>query len=99
MSDIFDMSVAWLRAGGPHGYTLRQLAILATVMKSAEPPRVRELASALRLEKPIVSRAISVLEGAGLVERQRGRDRRECFVVPTPAAHVFRSVMGGEAHG
>lgn len=95
MSDIFDLSVAWLRAGGPHGYTIRQLAVLDIVMKAQTPPRVRELARELRVAKPIITRAVTVLESAGLVERRRGDDKRDRFVAALPRAHVFRNVMGG----
>jgi DNA-binding MarR family transcriptional regulator len=91
MSDLIECAVAWVKSPTYIDFTTRQLAILGVVLDGAAPIRVKDLASTLKVSKPVITRAVSVLEGHGLVERQRGSDRRDRFIAPTDTGHAFRS--------
>lgn len=94
MPDLIDRAVAWVKSPMYIELTTRQLAILGVVMAQREPVKVRTLAQTLNLAKPVVSRALGALEERGLIERQRGKDRRDRFVHATAAAAAFRAKMG-----
>lgn len=95
MSDLIDRAVAWVKSPSYLELTTRQLAILGVVMGEDEPIRVRDLARTLRLQKPVVSRAVNVLQGMGFIARTKGADKRDRFISVTDAGRVFRSTIGG----
>jgi DNA-binding MarR family transcriptional regulator len=55
------------------------------------------MAMSLNVSKPVVSRALAVLEGHGFVERRRGEDKRDRFIFVTDAGVAFRQAIGGAA--
>lgn len=97
MPDLIDRAVEFVQSPSYRDLTLRQIAILGVAMSSDQPPRVRELASALHVSKPVVTRALNTLAELGLIERQRGYDRRDRFVHVTQAGRDFRTALGGHA--
>ncbi len=76
--------------GDGRDLTLRQLALLAAVYRSPVPPTVRALAAEVDLSKPVISRAIDVLEARRLCRRQPDEtDRRSVVVQKTVRGSVF----------
>lgn len=68
----------------PAALTQRQLAVLLHLGTTEGPHTVRGLATALRLSKPAITRAIDTLATANLVARQPDRrDRRSVLVALT----------------
>lgn len=78
MLRLRDALVARTRAGSPD-FTDRQLALLLWLATEPGPHRVRGLAAALGVQKPVIDRAASRLAALGLVTRTRdpedARDR------------------------
>ena len=97
MPDLIDRAVEFVKSPNYIEMTTRQLAVLGEAMAAPQPLKVRELAKLLNVSKPVVTRALIVLSDMGLIERQRGRDRRDRFVHVTPAATEFRAKLGGQA--
>ena len=97
MADLLDRAVEFVKSPEYVDLTTRQLAILAVVMNAPQPPRVRELALALHVQKPVVTRSLDTLMKLGLVERHRGHDRRDRFIHVTDAGRAFRAALGGAA--
>lgn len=97
MSDLIDRAIAWVKSPSYLELTTRQLAVLGVVMDEVEPIRVRDLARTLKLQKPVVSRALTVLQGMGFIARVRGADKRDRFISVTDAGRAFRSKIGGIA--
>ncbi|MEQ1901768.1 MAG: metalloregulator ArsR/SmtB family transcription factor [Devosia sp.] len=54
------------------------------------PATVNELAAPFELSLPTVSRHLKVLEGAGLIYKQRSRQFRSCRLEPEPLAEIDR---------
>ena len=74
--------------------TLRQLALLAAIYRSPDPQTLRALAADLDLSKPVVSRAIDVLEAMELCRRQPDpQDRRSVVVQKTVRGSVFNDEL------
>ena len=74
--------------------TARQLAIMLTVYLSPPPHTVRNLAAALKVSKPAVSRALHLLERLGLARRKRDdADRRSVLVQRTIKGSVYLSEL------
>ena len=68
--------------------TLRQLALLLTVASDGAST-VRRLADALGVSKPVITRAVNTLAGAGLARRERDPDDgRNVFISATPEGRV-----------
>lgn len=97
MSDLIDRAVAYVKSTQYLELTTRQLAVLGVAMRYSKPLRVREMADELRVEKPVITRALNTLEAHGFVERRRGSDKRDRFIHVTPAGHEFRAKIGGVA--
>lgn len=97
MSDLFNQAVAFVKSPAYIDVTTRQLAILGVAMTAEEPLKVREMASALKLSKPVVTRALLTLERYGLVERRRGKDMRDRFIHVTSSGRAWRAAVGGPA--
>lgn len=97
MRDLIDQAVAFVTSPSYIDLTARQLAIIGVAMESTQPLRVKEMAAAIRVEKPVVSRALDRMEREGLLERRRGADRRDCFIHVTDAGRAFRASIGGAA--
>jgi len=71
--------------------TLRQLAILDTLCSAPGPHRVRHIAQALLLTKPVVTRAVSALAAHGFAQRVADEhDRRDVEIVATNLGRTFR---------
>lgn len=68
----------------PHGLTIRHLGVLSAI--EAEPGQnQRGVGERLRIDRTTVVALTDDLEGAGLVERRRGTDRRMFALYLTPA--------------
>lgn len=77
---------------GGDKFTIRQLAVLSTLCASPGPHRVRHMAAELRVAKPIVTRAINVLEAAGLAKRQQCPiDRRDVLITATELGRIVHA--------
>lgn len=96
MSDIFRQARAYLSNPQPYDLTIRQLAVMQVICDDDGIHKVHELAKALGVQKPIITRAANKLCALGLAERRRGTDdRRDMFIVPTVDGRVWRSGIGG----
>ncbi len=70
----------------------RQMAVLLTVYMTPPPHTVRGLASAFRVTKPAITRAVDRLQTIGLVRRKIDEnDRRSVLLQRTVAGSVFLS--------
>lgn len=70
--------------------TSRQFALLLAIFMRPGPHAVRDLARALDLPKPAVTRALDALERQGFVRRKKDRDdRRDVSVHRTVKGAVF----------
>lgn len=68
----------------------RQMSLLLTVYLKLPPHTVRGLASALRMSKPAVTRALDALSRLDLVKRKRDdADRRNVLVQRTVKGSIF----------
>jgi DNA-binding MarR family transcriptional regulator len=75
---------------GPVDLTARQFTLLLTIFMRPGPHAVRDLAAALELPKPAVTRALDVLEKQGLVRRKRDqKDKRDVSIHRTVKGAVF----------
>tara|TARA_R110002073_G_scaffold20483_6_gene73280 strand:- start:1481 stop:1882 length:402 start_codon:yes stop_codon:yes gene_type:complete len=76
--------------GAAADLTARQFALLLAIFMRPGPHSVRELAQALDLPKPAVTRALDVLERHGFIRRKRDQaDRRDVSVHRTVKGAVF----------
>lgn len=70
--------------------TARQMALLLRVYLEPQPHTVRGLARDIGVSKPVITRAIDTLSGAGLVKRVRDeKDKRSVFIQRTVKGAVF----------
>jgi len=99
MSDLIDQALTFVTSPNYIDLTARQLAIIGVAMDAGQPLRVKEMAAAIMVEKPVVTRALNRMEREGLLERRKGTDRRDCFIHVTDAGRAFRASIGGVAHG
>lgn len=67
----------------PLGLTEATWLPLLHLSRSPHPPRQKDLASALQLDSSSVVRLLDALEGAGLIYREEGQDRRAKTVALT----------------
>jgi len=74
-----------------HGITLGQFDVLTHVVRR-EGLNQQELAGELLVTKGNISHLVDRLEGAGLVERRRGRGRA-CHLYPTAAGAALREAV------
>ncbi|MCE7797888.1 MarR family transcriptional regulator [Sphingobium sufflavum] len=93
MPDLIDRAIAWVKSPTYIDFTTRQLAVLGVVLAEPQPVKVKDLAATLAVSKPVITRAVGVLVKHRLVERQKGRDLRNCFIAPTEAGRLFRSLF------
>lgn len=93
MPDLIESAIAFVRSPFYLDVTPRQLAVLGIALEEGQPLKVREMAATLNLTKPVVTRALDTLESHGLVERRRGKDKRDRLIHPTPAGRAFRSQL------
>mgnify|MGYP003658645988 CR=1 FL=1 len=76
--------------GAAADLTARQFALLLAVFMRPGPHAVRELARALDLPKPAVTRGLDVLERLGFIRRKRDlADRRDVSIHRTVKGAVF----------
>tara|TARA_R110002072_G_scaffold20221_1_gene73859 strand:+ start:5333 stop:5734 length:402 start_codon:yes stop_codon:yes gene_type:complete len=76
--------------GAAADLTARQFALLLAIFMRPGPHSVRELAQALDLPKPAVTRALDVLERHAFIRRKRDQaDRRDVSVHRTVKGAVF----------
>lgn len=94
MPDLIDQAVTFVRSPAYLELTARQLAIIGVAMGEGGPVRVKDMALTLNVAKPVVSRALDVLERHGFVERRRGDDKRDRFIHVTDAGAAFRRAIG-----
>jgi len=74
--------------------TTRQLAVLMTVTLGAPPHTVRGLASALRIAKPAVTRAVDALERHGLAVRMEDEDdARSVLIMRTARGQMYLATL------
>lgn len=95
MADLIDQAVAFVKSPAYIELTTRQLAVLGMAMNAVQPLKVKDMAAAISVKKPIVSRALDRMEREGLLERRKGKDKRDCFIHVTDAGRAFRSAIGG----
>lgn len=87
--------VASVRADSPD-LSARQMALVLSVYLSEGPHTVRGLASALRVSKPAISRALDRLGELGYIRRKRDDlDRRNVLVQRTVKGSVFLTEFAG----
>jgi MarR family transcriptional regulator for hemolysin len=77
------------RALQPLGLTEATWLPLVHVARADQPPRQKDLAAALQLDNSSVVRLLDALQGAGLIERTEGSDRRAKTVTLTDAGRVI----------
>jgi len=86
--------VDYVRSGEPD-LTNRQMALLLLVYLDEGPHTVRGIAQALRVSKPVVTRALNRLGALGYLRRERDqRDKRNIYVVRTPEGAAFLEEFG-----
>lgn len=96
--DLASLAAAFVRSADYVDLTVRQLAVLALLDDADRPLHVRELAAALELAKPVISRALQKLEPLGLAERRIGADRRDRLACITTRGRVLRCAFRALAH-
>ena len=83
----------WRRAADlrlqPYDLTEATWLPLVRISRAAEPPRQKDLAASLFVDNSSVVRLLDNLEGAGLVERREGEDRRAKIIVLTPRGRAI----------
>lgn len=81
--------VDYVRSGKPD-LTNRQMALMMMVYIDAGPHTVRGLAEALKVSKPVITRALNKLSALGYLRRERdAADRRNIFITRTPRGAEF----------
>lgn len=84
-----DVALAQVRDEAPD-LTPRQMAILTIVYLEAPPHTVRGLAARLGVTKPVITRAVTTMGLAGLLERRRDdADRRNVLIGRTVEGSTF----------
>lgn len=104
MNDLVSASLAWVRSPDYVELTSRQFALLGLVCDEQGPHHVRRLAQSLKVSKPVITRAATVLEELGFVVRRRlTSDRRDKVLEATSAGREFRDMLallaGDQANG
>ncbi|WP_333883786.1 MarR family transcriptional regulator [Sphingobium yanoikuyae] len=97
MADLIDQALTFVRSPSYIDLTARQLAIIGVAMDAGQPLRVKEMAAAIMVDKPVITRALNRMEREGLLERRTGADRRDRFIHVTDAGRAFRASIGGAA--
>ncbi len=70
--------------------TVRQLLGLMHLANATRPLKLHQVATALGLQKPAVTRLATELARLGLITRQRPKDDlRQCFLTITDAGRTF----------
>lgn len=78
--------------------TVRTLTILIYLTGQRFPVRSRDLARALDLPKPTVSRLIRALARIDFIEFGKGdKDQRDCWVSPTEKGRAFVASLSADA--
>lgn len=81
--------------GSAPDLTLRQMAILLTIYLDPPPHTVRGLAAALRVKKPVITRALDSMGARKLVTRHRDEtDRRNVLVRRTVEGALYVERLG-----
>jgi DNA-binding MarR family transcriptional regulator len=75
-----DVALAQVRDDEPD-LSVRQMSILLTIYLEAPPHTVRDLASKLKVSKPVITRALDSMGKLGLVSRRRDDDDRRNVLV------------------
>ncbi len=74
--------------------SMRQLAVLTTIRIGAVAPGVREISTAMGVNKPTITRAMDRLEALGLIERYADEnDRRLVIAALTPKGDDLVAVL------
>lgn len=97
MSEHLDFIQRALDASPDNTMTVRALAIMLYMAESRKAVLSRNLAQALRLPKPTVSRLTRHLWKIGLLEKDRnGKDKRDCWLRPTEKGRAFVASVTAE---
>jgi MarR family transcriptional regulator, lower aerobic nicotinate degradation pathway regulator len=78
----------------PHGLTMRHFGVL-TVIEAEPGQSQRGVGERLRIDRTTVVALTDDLEGAGLLERRRGSDRRMFALYLTPAGQARLAELTG----
>lgn len=90
LEPLRDTLLGLVRDPAQRDLTLRQLGILLLLCSTPGPHTVRGIAADLGILKAAVTRALDVLEEAGLARRTPDPgDRRSIRAVPTPAGETL----------
>lgn len=92
MTDHLAFLTRAMAASPDHSMTVRALAIMLYLGGLRSPVLSRDMAHAIDLPKPTVSRLTSHLAKLGLIEKTRGdKDKRDCWLVATEQGRAFLS--------
>jgi DNA-binding MarR family transcriptional regulator len=84
-----DVALAQVRDDEPD-LSIRQMCILLTIYLEAPPHTVRDLASKLKVSKPVITRALDSMGKLGLVSRRRDEeDKRNVLVQRTVKGALY----------
>ncbi|MCF8474885.1 MAG: MarR family transcriptional regulator [Emcibacter sp.] len=76
--------------------TSRQFALLLRIYLEPAPHTVRGLAKSLNVSKPVITRAVDMLSGIGLVKRIKDEtDKRNVLIQRTVKGAVFLTDFAG----
>jgi DNA-binding MarR family transcriptional regulator len=84
-----DVALAQVRDDEPD-LSVRQMSIILTIYLEAPPHTVRDLASKLKVSKPVITRALDSMGKLGLVARRRDEeDKRNVLVQRTVKGALY----------
>jgi DNA-binding MarR family transcriptional regulator len=84
-----DVALAQVKDDEPD-LSVRQICILLTIYLEAPPHTVRDLATKLKVSKPVITRALDSMGKVGLVSRRRDEaDKRNVLVQRTVKGALF----------
>lgn len=97
MSDYLAFLTRSLDASPDSTMTVRALAIMLFLGPKRKAVLSRDVAVALNLPKPTVSRLTGHLTKVGLLEKDRaGKDKRDCWIRPTEKGRAFVASVTAE---
>jgi DNA-binding MarR family transcriptional regulator len=95
-ADQLRPSLLALIAADGRDLSVRQLAVLLTLRERPAPHTVKGLAAELRLQKPVITRALDRLAAEGLAQRlPHPTDGRSVLAEATPAGVALLAVAYG----
>ncbi|HEX7856227.1 MAG TPA: MarR family transcriptional regulator [Sphingobium sp.] len=97
MADLVAACTAFIHSPRYFDATPHQLALLGIVCDQSGPHKVKDLARAMGVAKPVITRATTKLVDMGFVRRDRSdADKRDVFISPTDGGRALREEL---AHG